>query len=223
MYQLYYYPGNASLAVHMMLEALDADYQLILVDRKTNSQKSAEYLALNPAGRIPTLVDTQFLSSNLACKKPLVIFESAAICQHILEQHPQCGLIPAESSPQRSEFYQWLMYLNNSVQAELMLYFYPEKHTLDSNACESIKAMAEQRVTQMFELLDEKLASSTYLVGEHLTVCDFFLFMVANWASDFEKSPLTMQHLNRYLKMMAQQPCVKQAFENEGRDLDKYQ
>lgn len=219
MYQLYYYPGNASLAVHMMLEALDADYQLVLVDRQTNSQKSAEYLALNPAGRIPTLVDTQFSAS----EEPLVIFESAAICLHLLEQHQSSDLIPKKNSVQRSEFYQWLMYLNNSVQAELMLYFYPEKHTADINTYEAIKTMAEQRVTQMFELLDEKLASSTFLIGERLTVCDFFLFMVSNWASSFNKAPLTMQHLNRYLKMMAQQPCVKQAFSNEGRDLDRYQ
>ena len=219
MYILYYYPGNASLAVHMMLEALGADYELALVDRASNGQKSAEYLALNPAGRIPTLVDHKFLPDN----EPLVIFESAAICQHLLERHPDSKLIPEVASAQRSEFYQWLMYLNNSVQAELMLYFYPEKYTSDFNGCEAVKHRAEQRVTEMFELLNDKLATSTFIVGEQLSVCDFFLFMVANWAASFEKAPLHMANLKRYLQMMARQECVKQAFSNEGRDLKKYQ
>ncbi len=218
MYTLYYYPGNASLAVHMMLKALGADYELALVDRETNGQKSAEYLALNPAGRIPTLVDSSFLLGN----KPLVIFESVAICQHLLEQHPDSTLIPSSKSALRSEYYQWLMYLNNSVQAELMLYFYPEKYTSDPNGYEAIQQRAEQRVTGMFELLNDKLSSSSFIVGEQLSVCDFFLFMVSNWASSFEKTPLSMEHLKRYLKMMAQQPCVQQAFLNEGRDLSRY-
>jgi glutathione S-transferase len=51
MYQLYYYPGNANLAPHMVLEEIGADYELILVDRNQNAQKSADYLKLNPNGR----------------------------------------------------------------------------------------------------------------------------------------------------------------------------
>ncbi len=60
MYQLYYYPLNASMAPHFILEALNVDFQLITVDRKSNAQKSDDYLALNPAGRIPTLIDDKF-------------------------------------------------------------------------------------------------------------------------------------------------------------------
>lgn len=219
MYKLYYYPGNASLAVHMMLESLQVDYQLELVDRTAQAQKSADYLKLNPAGRIPTLVDTVFSEKGA----PLVIFESAAICLHLLERHPSSGLVPDLQSPQRSEFYQWLMYLNNSVQAELMLYFYPHNYSQDSSASEGIQQMAEQRVTQMFKLLDEKLQQSTFLIGEQLSVCDFFLFMVANWAAGFAEPPLQMKNLGRYLKMMAGLDCIKQAFANEGRDLVRYQ
>ncbi|MCO1337137.1 glutathione S-transferase N-terminal domain-containing protein, partial [Microbulbifer sp. OS29] len=71
MYQLYYYPLNASMAPHFMLEELKVDFELIIVDRKSNAQKSSDYLVLNPAGRIPTLIDSGF-----------AIFESPAICVH---------------------------------------------------------------------------------------------------------------------------------------------
>ncbi len=56
MFKLYYYPNNASLAPHFLLHHLNADYELLLVDKPSNAQKSADYLKLNPAGRIPTLI-----------------------------------------------------------------------------------------------------------------------------------------------------------------------
>ena len=55
-HQLYYYPANANLAPHILLAEIDCEYELILVDRKSEQQKSAEYLRLNPNGRIPVLV-----------------------------------------------------------------------------------------------------------------------------------------------------------------------
>ena len=68
MYQLYYYPGNANLAPHMVLEEIGAPYELILLDRAKNAHKAPEYLKLNPHGRIPTLIDGG-----------LVLYETAAM------------------------------------------------------------------------------------------------------------------------------------------------
>ena len=74
MLDLYYFPNNASLAPHLLLAETHAEYSLKLVDRGSNAQKSKEYLKLNPAGRIPTLVHGD-----------LVLFESPAICIYICE------------------------------------------------------------------------------------------------------------------------------------------
>lgn len=57
MYKLFYYPRNASWAPHLVLTEMGLDFELVLVDRKANEQKSSEYLLLNPSGRIPTLSD----------------------------------------------------------------------------------------------------------------------------------------------------------------------
>jgi len=69
MYTLFSYPRNASWAPHLVLAEIGANYELMLVDRKLNTQKANDYLMLNPTGRIPTLIDNE-----------LIIFESAAIC-----------------------------------------------------------------------------------------------------------------------------------------------
>ncbi|GAB7221603.1 hypothetical protein VoSk93_08150 [Vibrio owensii] len=80
MFKLYYYPNNASLAPHFLLQHVKADFELLLVDKKARFHKKKDYLRLNPAGRIPTLiVDGQ------------AVFESVAICIHICELHPDSG------------------------------------------------------------------------------------------------------------------------------------
>ncbi|WDE08711.1 glutathione S-transferase [Thalassomonas viridans] len=212
MYHLYYYPLNASMAPHFILEELKANFELITLDRKSNAQKSSDYLALNPAGRIPTLIDEG---------RP--IFESPAICIHLAETNPAAQLIPEIGDPNRALFFQWMMYLTNTVQAELMVYFYPNKHTTDEKNIEGIVKAQEQRVTEMFELLDRELEGRDFLIGETVSACDFFLFMLAVWADEFEKPPLAFKNLSRYLCKLAQRDSVIRVCEREGLSLKDYQ
>jgi glutathione S-transferase len=134
MYQLYYYPGNANLAPHMVLEEIGVGHELILVDRNQNAQKSADYLKLNPNGRLPTLIDGD-----------LVLYEAAAICLHLADRHPEAGLVPELASDERAQCYKWLMYLTNTIQAELLYYFYPQRLSADEAAAAQVKTHAEQR------------------------------------------------------------------------------
>ena len=208
LYQLYYYPCNASMAAHFMLEELGVEFELMLVDRKTNAQKSKQYLALNPAGRIPTLIHGE-----------LVLFESPAICLYLAEQHPEAELIPTPGTPERAKFHQWLMYLTNTLQAELMVYFYPEKHTQDKSSVESIRDQQELRVTEMFALLDSEIGDNSFLVGNHITACDYFLLMLAIWADEFKKPPLAFKNLGRYLKDLTERKAVHKVCKTENLSL----
>lgn len=212
MYQLYYYPLNASMAPHFVLEQIKANFELVLVDRKSNAQKSAEYLAVNPAGRIPALADSG-----------QVISESSAICIHLAESHPEANLIPELGNLDRAKFFQWIMYLTNTVQAELMVYFYPQNHTSEQAGLPSIVATQEQRIIDMLALLDKELEHKTYLVGEQLTVCDFYLFMLSVWADELKKPPLAFEHLSKYLKKMAKLEAVGKVCKKENLSLADYQ
>src|ERR1700722_9865144 len=102
MYQLHYFPANANAAPHMLLEEIGIAYDLVLVDRASNAQKSTEYLKINPNGRIPTLVDGN-----------LIVAEAAAIVLHLADQHAGAGLAPPVGTPERTTFYQWLIFLTN--------------------------------------------------------------------------------------------------------------
>ena len=200
------------MAPHFILEELKADFELITVDRKSNAQKSQEYLALNPAGRIPTLIDN-------GC----AIFESPAICVHLAETNPSSNLIPEIGSQHRALFFQWMMYLTNTVQAELMVYFYPQKHTKDSKGAECIVQAQEERLTEILELLDNELEGKSYLIGDSLSACDFFLFMLSIWSDELKKPPLSFKNLSRYLKKLAKRESIIRVCDKEGLSLKDYE
>lgn len=206
-YKLYYYPGNANLAPHMLLEELGVEYQLVLVDRDKNAQKSPEYLKLNPNGRVPTLIDGD-----------LVLYEAAAICLHLTDRHPQAGLAPAVGTAERAEFYKWLVYLTNTLQAELMSYFYPERLTDDAAAAAQVKAHAEARVGDMLDLIENTFAShgGPYLLGAGYTAVDPYLLMLSRWTRMMGNPARDRRHLGRYLEQMVARPAIQRAFAGEG-------
>ena len=211
MFQLYYYPNNASLAPHFLLHHLNAKYELLLVDKTTNEQKSAEYLKLNPAGRIPTLVFNG-----------QAIFESPAICIHLCELHPVSNLMPAIGDPKRPLFFQWLAFLNNTLQAELLVYYYPQRHTDDASTLPNVIAAQQERIGDALSLINDQLAYNDYLLGDTLTACDYFLFMLAEWSLPIERSPLTFQHLASYLKRLCENPTIKDVCDIEGINLTPF-
>jgi len=211
MLQLHYFPDNASLAPHFLLVETNADYVLRLVDRNSSAQKSEEYLKLNPAGRIPTLVHDD-----------LVLFESPAICIYICELDVASRFIPSLGDPNRPLFFQWLAYLNNTLQAEFMLWRYPENHTTDAKDIERIKAAQDTRLVSILALLDEQLGKKRFLLCDTVGACDHFLFMLALWCGKISRPPISFSNLRRFMREIAQRPAVQRACEIENIDLGQY-
>ncbi len=207
MYKLYYYPGNANLAPHMLLEELGVAYELVLVDREKNAHQSAEYLKLNPNGRIPTLIDGD-----------LVLYETAAICLHLVDRHPQAGMAPAVGTAERAHFYKWLVYLTNTLQAELLTYFYPERLADDVEAAAQVKKHAEARVGRMLDLIDATLGEhgASYLLGERYSAVDPYLLMLSRWTRMMHYPAREREHLGRFLRGMLERPAVQRVFAQEG-------
>jgi glutathione S-transferase len=204
--RLHYFPGNANLTPHVLLEELGVPYELVLVDRKNNAQKSAAYLKLNPSGRIPVLADGE-----------LVVFETAAIVLHLLDTRGGDGLIPRVGTTERARFYQWLMYLTNTVQAEAHPFFYPDQHTSDERAVMQVKEKAEARWGEMFALLDRELESrGPYLLGERFSALDPYLAMLVRWGRFMKSPPRDLPHVGKLAGLVAQRASWQRAMEQEG-------
>ena len=207
MYQLHYFPSNANAAPHMVLEELGQKYELVLVDRAKNAQKSEEYLKINPNGRIPVLVDGD-----------LVLFESAAIVLHLVDQHPEAGLAPKVGTPERARFYQWMAFLTNSLQEELMIWQYPERLAGDdTGAIEVVKRGAEKRAEAYLDVVEQHLkANGPLFLGETLSAADFYLVMLARWARPMTNPPRARPNIAKLLDVVTALSAVRRAYEREG-------
>lgn len=147
MIRLFYYPSYISLAPHILLEELGAPYELVFVDRYADAHKRADYLALNPNGLIPVIVDG-----------PLVVFEAGAICLHLSDTHPQASLMPALGSAERAHAYKWLLWLATGLQPALSNYLHPSRWALSEAAQGELRSGAEAAVARHFDILNGYLA-----------------------------------------------------------------
>ncbi|NEX62049.1 glutathione S-transferase family protein [Noviherbaspirillum galbum] len=211
MLKLYYNPGSANLAPHMLLNELKLPHELIFVDQEKGMHRQPEYMKLNPTGRIPVLVDGD-----------MVLFETAAICLHLVDTHPEAGLAPAPGTKERAEFYKWLVYLTNTLQAELITYFYPDRLVDDAAQAAVVKRHAEERVGSMLDLMESHLADKAaagqgpFFLGDRLSVVDHYAFMLSRWTRGMQNPARNRPQLSRFQQMMLARPAVKKTFEAEG-------
>jgi glutathione S-transferase len=203
MYTLYYSPGTASLLVHWLLIEMDLQHELRLVDIDAREHKSPEYLALNPNGVVPTLiVDGQ------------PRFEAAALAMYLADRHPQADLAPTPEQPQRAQYNQWMFYLASALQAPLRLWWYPWDLQADDDA---VRRGAQARIEVACELLDAHLAQhGPYLLGERLSVADFYLTMLMRWTRNTPRPAHDWPHLAEFARRMKARPTFVELNRREG-------
>lgn len=99
MLKLYHSPMSRSTTVHWMLRELGEPFELIPVDLKAGEHKSPAFLALNPMGKLPTLLDDD-----------VVVTETAAILTYLADRYPKAGLAPAIDAPARAAYLRWMFF-----------------------------------------------------------------------------------------------------------------
>lgn len=207
MMQLHYFPGNASMTPHMLLEELGVPYERVLVDRSTNAHRSPGYLKLNPNGKIPVLVDGD-----------LVLYETGAIVLHLVDTHPEAGLAPTLGTAERAQFYKWLLWLANTLQAEMPLYFYSDRWADGPEGAAQVKKHAEAHIAGMIDQLEAEFArhGGPWFAGERFSALDPYVFMLCRWTRGMQRPARTLPHLAAYLQRMLARPAVQRVFASEG-------
>jgi glutathione S-transferase len=209
MMQLHYAPGNASMTPHMLLEELGVPFELKLVDRDNGAHKSPEYLKMNPNGLIPVLVDGD-----------LVLYETAAIVLHLVDMHPAAALAPAVGTPERAQFYKWLVWLAASLQPQFSIYFYNDRYVAPGNSsgAAEVKAATEKRIEALIDQIDAQLAShgGPWLMSERFTALDPYALMLCRWTRSAKRPARALPHIGPFLQRMLARPAVQKVFVKEG-------
>ena len=174
MYRLHYAPDNASLIIRLALLELGQPFEAVLVDRGSRAQKSPAFLALNPMGVIPVLETPEG-----------VISETAAILIWLAERHG--GLMPAPGAPGRGAALRWLIFLSNTVHADLRMVFYPEQFAgPDPGAQQTLHQSVTTRLRGHLALLDKRVAGGMPgLEGDQGIGIGFGVYLAAllRWAA----------------------------------------
>lgn len=205
MYQLYWSPGAASLAVHWMLIELGVPFEAVKTDIDSKAHKTPEYLKLNPAGVIPTLIVDGKAQT-----------EAAALLMLLAERHPKARLAPEPGSPSRADYLQWMLALANTLQPAYRAWFYPDEAAGASNA-EAAKAEARKKIEAFWTRVDAHLADGRrYMLSEQLTAVDFLATMLARWSRNMPKPVHTWPHVGKYVARMKEMPSLIEAHKREG-------
>ena len=207
--QLHYYPSTAAMIPHIVLEELGVRFERVLVDRTRDEHKAPAYLKLNPNGLLPVLTDGD-----------LVLYEAAAIVLHLCDTHPERGLAPAVGTQERAHFYKWLMWSTNTLQATLIVYFYPERWVNEGNAegAAQVKARAQAKVDGLLDQLDAQLAQGggPWFLGRDFSALDAYVFTLCRWTRNFNgPKARDRAHLGPYLQRVSERPAVQRVFAAE--------
>lgn len=202
---LYYSPGAASLLVHWLLIETGEPHQLHLVDTAAKAQKAPEYLALNPNGVVPTLVIDGVPQ-----------YEAAALAMLLGERHPQAGLAPAFDDPRRADYLQWMFNLANMVQPLFRQWWYPHEPAGEANI-DAVRAHCATRVEAQWQRIDGHLAAhGPCLLGDAVTIADFYLTMLMRWSRGMPKPATEWPHLAALARRMKSRPSFAELYAREG-------
>jgi glutathione S-transferase len=205
MFKLYYAPGTCALATHIALEEAGAPYEAVLVNFSFQSQRSVEYLAVNPKGRVPALVtETGTLT------------ETPALLYFVAQRFPNAKLAPFADPFALAQVQEFNSYLCSTVHVAHAHRMRGTRWADDNAAIEAMKRKVPSNVTECFGLIENNLLKGPWVMGDHYTICDPYLFTIASWIEgdgvDTTKVPRVMAHRRRMLA----RPAVQKAVAAEG-------
>lgn len=204
-YTLYYSPGAASMAVHWMLIEAGIPFDARLIDIDTGAQHDPEYLRLNPSGRVPTLVIDG-----------VPRHESAALLMLLAERHADAALAPDLDSPDRPEWYEWMVFLANTVLPAMRDWFYADTDG-DPAGAEAVRALADRRIEAAMDRLDAHLADGrAWLVGDRLSTADMLAIMLMRWTRNMPRKAMDWPHLAPYITRLRALPSFIELNAREG-------
>jgi glutathione S-transferase len=196
--KLYGYRNGRTLRAAWALEEVGAEYEYVEVDLMRGEGREPWFLAINPAGKVPVLIDGG-----------QVITESAAICMHLAEKYPASRLLPPVGSPERTECYKWISFILTELDAPLWTI---AKHRFALPKERRVPAVIESAKWEFdvaVHILETGLNRRRFLVGDTFTVADILAGHTLSWAKS-ARFELTSD-LERYLVSLMARDAARRA------------
>lgn len=194
----YYAPFTCALATHIVLEHLGCDYRAVPLDFRGNQQRSAEFLAINPKGRVPALVTERG-----------VLTETPALLLYLAQTHPQGGLAPLDDPFALAELQAVTAWFCSTVHVNHAHRPRSYRWADDPAAQQAMKAKVAQNMAENFEWIEHTLLRGPWMMGERFSIADPYLFTLSGWLAgdgvDVARFPRVAEHRSRMLQLPAVQ------------------
>jgi len=194
--KLYGFAPTRTIRALWMLRELDLDFEYVQVDLTKGEHHRPEFLAVNPAGKVPVLVDDDF-----------VLSESVAIVLYLAEKYPEKGFLPAPASPCAGESLAALH--GDGARATALAHRAPHAPLSDREAAGREIPIARQDFLDMAAVMEKHLETRPVLVGENVTVADFVAAYTADMASVVHLLE-ALPNLRAYMERMYARPKAPQ-------------
>jgi glutathione S-transferase len=204
--KLYYAAHTCSLATHIVLEEVGADYSTVRVDFAQEQQKSPEFLKVNPKARVPALVTDRG-----------ILTETPAMLVYVAQSFPKSRLALMDDPfafAQVQAFNSYLCSHLHVAHAHRMR----GHRWVDADDTASIAAMQRkvpESVGGAFELIEREMLKGPWVMGEHYTICDPYLFTLAQWLEKDGVDPARVPRVADHRRRMSERPGVKKAIAEE--------
>ena len=205
---LYYSPGACSLAPHIALAETGEPFEATRIKFGETEQRSPAYLAINPKGRVPALVDGAF-----------VVTENPAILQYIAKRYPAAGLWPQDPQDE-ARCAEWMAWCSSGLHIAYAHIRRPERYGTSEAAKADIVEQGRDTVRALWQDVEAKLVASRspWMAGETYSVADPYLFVFWNWGRGGLAYDMAVDFpaWTRHAKRMAERPAVARVLAVEG-------
>ncbi len=198
--KLYYSPGACSLASHIALHETGLPFEIDRLIKTTKMTAGGEdFMQINPKGYVPTI----------KLDDGSILTEGAAVLQYIADQKPESGLAPKCGTMERYRLQEWLTFISSEIHKSFSPFF-------NKDATEEVKTNSRNHLIKRLAYVETQLANNPYLMGDHFTVADAYMFVVVNWSNHvgFDLGPFPK--IQEYLARIAVRPAVQAAMKAEG-------
>jgi GSH-dependent disulfide-bond oxidoreductase len=197
MIELYTWTTPNGTKASIMLEEIGIPYNVHPVNLGKNEQRTADFLAINPNGRIPAIIDSEGPGG-----KPLTVFESGAILIYLAEK---TGKLMPRDPARRIEAIQWLMFQVAGVGP-----MFGQLGWFKRNAADNQQAITRytDETARLAGVLDQRLGETEYLEGEY-SIADIANFTWVGVLPFFSMTLDRWPKLNRWHQAIAARPAVQ--------------
>lgn len=196
--KLYYSPGACPLTIHVLLNDMGVDYELVRVDLKSHqTEDGRDYYTINPKGYVPTLE----LDSGER------ITELPAIAQYLSETLQNYHLFPQKGLP-KIRVVEWLSFIGSEVHKNFAPLFNPA-------SSDEAKKAAQDKINSRFAYINQVLEQQAYVTSDVITIADIYLFVILRWASSMKLDLSQFPNLQVYKQKVSDYPAVQQSLKEQ--------